>query len=174
MQNWKQMILKKILMFSAFIGEKSLCQQRGVNKLISHFSLHTLKMQFLLRQDYTNSRKTNWNLLKHFYFIHYIVKICNIVNWYSTELQINYQSTWSDLQLNFSNFQVKKDAKSGQSKGFGFIRFGSYESQLRCLAQRHMIDGRWCDVKVPNSKVRIAFLPPSSSSFQVPPLMSVA
>lgn len=51
--------------------------------------------------------------------------------------------------------QVKKDAKSGQSKGFGFIRFGSYESQLRCLAQRHMIDGRWCDVKVPNSKVRI-------------------
>lgn len=50
--------------------------------------------------------------------------------------------------------QVKKDAKSGQSKGFGFIRFGSYESQLRCLAQRHMIDGRWCDVKVPNSKVR--------------------
>jgi len=51
--------------------------------------------------------------------------------------------------------QVKKDAKSGQSKGFGFIRFGSYESQLRCLAQRHMIDGRWCDVKVPNSKVRM-------------------
>lgn len=49
---------------------------------------------------------------------------------------------------------MKKDAKSGQSKGFGFIRFGSYESQLRCLAQRHMIDGRWCDVKVPNSKVR--------------------
>lgn len=51
-------------------------------------------------------------------------------------------------------FQVKKDAKTGQSKGFGFIRFASYESQMRVLAQRHMIDGRWCDVKVPNSKVR--------------------
>ena len=49
--------------------------------------------------------------------------------------------------------QVKKDVKSGQSKGFGFIRFSSYESQMRVLAQRHMIDGRWCDVKIPNSKV---------------------
>lgn len=50
-------------------------------------------------------------------------------------------------------FQVKKDPKTSQSKGFGFIRFASYESQMRVLAQRHMIDGRWCDVKVPNSKV---------------------
>ena len=69
-------------------------------------------------------------------------------------------------------FQVKKDIKTGQSKGFGFIRFSSYESQMRVLAQRHMIgmtgllglllptlsltviiaDGRWCDVKIPNSK----------------------
>ena len=55
----------------------------------------------------------------------------------------------NDLSL----FQVKKDVKSGQSKGFGFIRFSSYESQMRVLAQRHMIDGRWCDVKIPNSKV---------------------
>ena len=49
--------------------------------------------------------------------------------------------------------QVKKDVKTGQSKGFGFIRFANYESQMRVLAQRHMIDGRWCDVKIPNSKV---------------------
>jgi TAR DNA-binding protein 43 len=55
-----------------------------------------------------------------------------------------------------SCLQVKKDSKTGQSKGFGFIRFGSYESQMRVLAQRHMIDGRWCDVKIPNSKVRAA------------------
>ncbi|ENN77115.1 hypothetical protein YQE_06369, partial [Dendroctonus ponderosae] len=48
--------------------------------------------------------------------------------------------------------EVKKDPKTSQSKGFGFIRFASYESQMRVLAQRHMIDGRWCDVKVPNSK----------------------
>ena len=37
------------------------------------------------------------------------------------------------------NFQVKKDIKTGQSKGFGFIRFSNYESQMRVLAQRHMI-----------------------------------
>lgn len=55
--------------------------------------------------------------------------------------------------LTYFCFKVKKDTKTGQSKGFGFIRFGSYESQMRVLAQRHMIDGRWCDVKVPNSKV---------------------
>lgn len=58
-----------------------------------------------------------------------------------------------NLATLFCLFQVKKDPKTGQSKGFGFIRFASYESQMRVLAQRHMIDGRWCDVKVPNSKV---------------------
>lgn len=51
--------------------------------------------------------------------------------------------------------QVKRDIKSGQSKGFGFIRFVNYESQVKCCAQRHMIDGRWCDVTIPNSKVRL-------------------
>ncbi|KAL6431643.1 hypothetical protein ACFW04_007291 [Cataglyphis niger] len=76
-------------------------------------------------------------------------------------LGLPWKTTEQNLREYFETFgevlmaQVKKDAKSGQSKGFGFIRFGSYESQLRCLAQRHMIDGRWCDVKVPNSKVRI-------------------
>ena len=50
--------------------------------------------------------------------------------------------------------QVKKDPKSGQSKGFGFIRYASYDSQRRALSQRHVIDGRVCDVKIPNSKVR--------------------
>ncbi|XP_035724176.1 TAR DNA-binding protein 43-like isoform X4 [Vespa mandarinia] len=73
-------------------------------------------------------------------------------------LGLPWKTTEQNLREYFEAFgevlmaQVKKDAKSGQSKGFGFIRFGSYESQLRCLAQRHMIDGRWCDVKVPNSK----------------------
>ncbi|XP_033337512.1 TAR DNA-binding protein-43 homolog isoform X3 [Megalopta genalis] len=69
--------------------------------------------------------------------------------WKTTEQNLrDYFETFGEVLM----AQVKKDAKSGQSKGFGFIRFGSYESQLRCLAQRHMIDGRWCDVKVPNSK----------------------
>ncbi|XP_031330084.1 TAR DNA-binding protein 43-like isoform X2 [Photinus pyralis] len=73
-------------------------------------------------------------------------------------LGLPWKTTEQNLREYFESFgevlmaQVKKDAKSGQSKGFGFIRFGSYESQMRVLAQRHMIDGRWCDVKVPNSK----------------------
>lgn len=63
--------------------------------------------------------------------------------WYF--LMINTNCLW---------FQVKKDPKTGQSKGFGFIRFGNYEVQQRVLGHRHMIDGRLCDVKIPNSKVR--------------------
>lgn len=52
---------------------------------------------------------------------------------------------------------MKKDPKTGQSKGFGFVRFAEYESQLKCMSQRHMIDGRWCDVRIPNSKVQKLF-----------------
>eukprot|EP00095_Tigriopus_kingsejongensis_P010954 maker-scaffold129_size324999-snap-gene-1.19 protein:Tk10954 transcript:maker-scaffold129_size324999-snap-gene-1.19-mRNA-1 annotation:"tar dna-binding protein 43" len=73
-------------------------------------------------------------------------------------LGLPWKTTEPELREYFEPFgevlmaQVKKDIKTGQSKGFGFIRFGSYESQMRVLAQRHMIDGRWCDVKIPNSK----------------------
>lgn len=73
-------------------------------------------------------------------------------------LGLPWKTTEQELREYFEQFgevlmaQVKKDPKTGQSKGFGFIRFGSYESQLRVLSQRHMIDGRWCDVKIPNSK----------------------
>lgn len=48
--------------------------------------------------------------------------------------------------------QVKKDPKSGNSKGFGFIRFSDYENQAKVVSKRHLIDGRWCDVRVPMSK----------------------
>ncbi|XP_030759617.1 TAR DNA-binding protein 43 isoform X1 [Sitophilus oryzae] len=73
-------------------------------------------------------------------------------------LGLPWKTTEQNLREYFETFgevlmaQVKKDPKTGQSKGFGFIRFASYESQMRVLTQRHMIDGRWCDVKVPNSK----------------------
>lgn len=73
-------------------------------------------------------------------------------------LGLPWKTTENELREYFEPFgevlmaQVKKDIKTGQSKGFGFIRFGLYESQMRVLAQRHMIDGRWCDVKIPNSK----------------------
>lgn len=73
-------------------------------------------------------------------------------------LGLPWKSTEDDLQAYFSQFgellmvQVKRDLKTGQSKGFGFVRFAEYEAQLKCLAVRHMIDGRWCDVRIPNSK----------------------
>ncbi|XP_068211716.1 TAR DNA-binding protein 43-like isoform X2 [Palaemon carinicauda] len=73
-------------------------------------------------------------------------------------LGLPWKTTEKELREYFEPFgevlmaQVKKDPKTGQSKGFGFIRFGSYDSQVRVLSQRHMIDGRLCDVKIPNSK----------------------
>lgn len=68
--------------------------------------------------------------------------------WKTTETELReYFETFGELLV----AQVKKD-KEGNSKGFGFIRFAQYASQLRVLTQRHMIDGRWCDVKVPSSK----------------------
>ena len=48
--------------------------------------------------------------------------------------------------------QIKKDPKSGQSKGFGFVKFNDYDTQMRVVAKRHNIFGRWCDVRIPLSK----------------------
>lgn len=73
-------------------------------------------------------------------------------------LGLAWKTTEDSLREYFESYgevlmaQIKKDVKSGQSKGFGFVRFGSYEAQMRVLSNRHLIDGRWCEVKVPNSK----------------------
>lgn len=70
--------------------------------------------------------------------------------WKTTEDSLKeYFSTIGEVLM----VQIKKDLRTGQSKGFGFIRFASYEGQMKALASRHFIDGRWCDVKVPSSKV---------------------
>jgi len=73
-------------------------------------------------------------------------------------LGLPWKTTEQDLKDYFATFgevimvQVKRDAKTGNSKGFGFVRFTDYETQDKVCAQRHMIDGRWCDCKLPNSK----------------------
>ncbi|XP_041355929.1 TAR DNA-binding protein 43-like isoform X2 [Gigantopelta aegis] len=73
-------------------------------------------------------------------------------------LGLPWKCTEDDMRKYFSQFgelllvQVKRDPKTGESKGFGFIRFVEYRSQVKCMSQRHMIDGRWCDVTIPNSK----------------------
>ncbi|MEQ2197106.1 hypothetical protein XENOCAPTIV_023091 [Xenoophorus captivus] len=78
-------------------------------------------------------------------------------SWGNLVYVVNYPKE-QDLKDYFTTFgevimvQVKRDAKTGNSKGFGFVRFADYETQTKVIAQRHMIDGRWCDCKLPNSK----------------------
>jgi len=73
-------------------------------------------------------------------------------------LGLPWKADEDDLKTYFSQFgellmtQIKKDLKTGQSKGFGFIRFNDYEAQLKVIQQRHMLGGRMCDVRIPNSK----------------------
>ncbi len=57
------------------------------------------------------------------------------------------------------HFQVKRDPTTNQSRGYGFIRFREYDAQVMCLAERHFIDSRWCDVRIPISKVSTVFIP---------------
>ena len=60
--------------------------------------------------------------------------------WKTSEHELkNYFSRFG--QVVFAN--IKKDPESGNSRGFGFIRFESYESQQKAMAQQnHEIEGR--------------------------------
>lgn len=74
--------------------------------------------------------------------------ICLGLPWKATEDMIKqYFEQFGEVVM----VQLKRDA-SGTFKGFGFIRFATYASQMRALAQRHNIEGRWVDVRIPNSK----------------------
>ena len=53
--------------------------------------------------------------------------------------------------LKFHKLKLDRD---GNSKGFGFVRYKDMESQNKVVSMRHTIDGRHCDVKFPDSKVR--------------------
>lgn len=72
-------------------------------------------------------------------------------------LGISYRSIEADVKKCFEAFgelvfcEIKRDT-NGQSRGFGFIRFKNYESQLAVINKRHFIDGRHVDVKIPDSK----------------------
>ncbi|EDW41570.1 TAR DNA-binding protein 43 [Drosophila sechellia] len=73
-------------------------------------------------------------------------------------LGLSYKTTDQTFREFFETYgdvvkaEIKRDNTSGQSKGFGFVRFGSYNAQMRVLSKRHLIDGRWCEVKVPSSR----------------------
>ena len=73
-------------------------------------------------------------------------------------LSLPYKAGESELKEYFSQFgpivtcDIKRD-KDGHSRGFGFVRFAEYSAQDRVLGMRHYIEGRWCDVKIPNSQI---------------------
>ncbi|XP_055967060.1 TAR DNA-binding protein 43-like [Sorex fumeus] len=74
-------------------------------------------------------------------------------------LGLPWKTTEQDLKEYFSTFgevlmvQVKKKiSRLVTKRGFDFVRFTEYETQVKVMSQRHMIDGRWFDCKLPNSK----------------------
>lgn len=73
-------------------------------------------------------------------------------------LGLPWKTTDKELKEYFEKFgellmaQVKRDPRTGDSKGFGFIRFSDYEIQSKVTTKRHNIGGRLCDVRVPMSK----------------------
>ena len=70
-----------------------------------------------------------------------------------------WRTTEEEMRTHFESYgplvlcTIKRDPKNGRSRGYGFIRFQEYGAQVMCLANRHFIDGRWCDVKIPDSRV---------------------
>lgn len=72
-------------------------------------------------------------------------------------LGLPWKVTEEDLKKYFAKFgqveytQIKTDS-NGKSKGYGFVRFKHKKSQVRVMLERHNIEGRWCDVRIPNSK----------------------
>ncbi|XP_050534838.1 TAR DNA-binding protein 43-like [Daktulosphaira vitifoliae] len=72
-------------------------------------------------------------------------------------LGLPWKTTDEDLESYFSKYgelrmaQVKKTA-DGRSRGFGFIRFKDQESQVRSMLDSHVINGRRCEIKIPNIK----------------------
>ncbi|KAH8869144.1 TAR DNA-binding protein [Schistosoma japonicum] len=74
-------------------------------------------------------------------------------------LNLAYKTDESTLKEYFSRYgdlvtvQIKRNPDSNASKGFGFIRYSDIQSQIMCLSERHNIDGRWCDVRIPISKL---------------------
>ena len=73
-------------------------------------------------------------------------------------LGLPWKTTEDDIREYFEPFgeimmvQLKIRPGSGESKGFAFIRFAEKDVEKKVLLQRHMIDGRWCDIKVPDSQ----------------------
>ncbi|KAI3383587.1 hypothetical protein SNEBB_007826 [Seison nebaliae] len=71
-------------------------------------------------------------------------------------LGVPYETTDEELRSYFKEFgeldfsQIKRD-RDGNSRGFAFIRFKSYDVQEKALAQKHQIGKRICELRIPDS-----------------------
>jgi len=73
-------------------------------------------------------------------------------------LGLPYKATEEDLKDHFSKYgelamqEVKYDASTKKSKGFGFIRFEDADAALHVVKSDHFIMGRRCEVRLPKRK----------------------
>jgi len=73
-------------------------------------------------------------------------------------LGLPYKATDEDLKEHFSKYgelamyEVKYDASTSKSKGFGFIRFEDANAALHVVKSDHFIMGRRCEVRLPKRK----------------------
>lgn len=73
-------------------------------------------------------------------------------------LNLPWKTGEDDLKKYFEEFgdvlmvQLKKKPNSDESRGYAFIRFVEKEVEEKVLLQRHLIDGRWCDIRIPDKK----------------------
>ncbi|CAG0921022.1 unnamed protein product [Notodromas monacha] len=81
-------------------------------------------------------------------------KCCDLI-----VLGLAFSATEEELSAYFSQFGtlalcfIKRDVQEDKSKGFAFIKFNEYTAQQKVLSQRHLICKKWCDVKIPNSRL---------------------
>ncbi len=72
-------------------------------------------------------------------------------------LGLPYRTTEEGVKEFFGQFGelalcALKTKPSGESRGFAFIRFSDKAVERKVTMQKHLIDGRWCDVRIPESK----------------------
>ncbi|KAK5974301.1 RRM domain-containing protein [Trichostrongylus colubriformis] len=89
-------------------------------------------------------------------------------------LGVNYKTTDEAFKKYFESFgtvsfaEIKRTVE-GSSKGFGFVQMSTLEEQDKVLATAcHMLDGRRCEVRIPDQKHDGLGFPPSASRSMQP------
>ncbi|PIO76630.1 hypothetical protein TELCIR_01276 [Teladorsagia circumcincta] len=80
-------------------------------------------------------------------------------------LGVNYKTTDEDFKKYFEafgtvSFAEIKRGTDGSSKGFGFVQMSTLEEEDKVMATAdHMIDGRRCEIRIPDQKVTNVLIP---------------